>query len=149
MLKKAVGIIILYNNQGILLSKRSEKEERMQGKWENVGGKLEENESYMETVLRELKEELGEKILDFIELVPEPILHWTEEDEVSWEVQVFLANAKARFEPKIPTNEKEFIDEIKWFAIEELPIDELASYTREDYKKLKEMGIIPFNKVKV
>lgn len=149
MLKKAVGIIILYDNKEILLSKRSGKEERMAGKWENVGGKLEENETYMEAAIRELKEELGGKILDSIELLPEPLLHWTEEDEDSWEVQVFLANTKDKFEPKIPDAEKELVEEIKWFDLGQLPLEDLASYTKEDYKKLKEMDLAPFNRAAV
>lgn len=87
-IKKAVGIIILYKDKFILLSKRGKLEERLVGYWENVGGKVEEGEDWLEAVYREVAEELGRSSLDNIEIDEEAILNWVEKgktkDDPTW-----------------------------------------------------------------
>src|SRR5258708_7203865 len=65
---QVVAALIIYN-QKILLAQRNKGE--LKGKWEFPGGKIEENETKSETIIREIKEELGididvvKKIKDF------------------------------------------------------------------------------------
>ena len=50
---------IIYNNNGIYLSKRSQQNKEMFSKWQSPGGKVEKEESSEEAALRETKEETG------------------------------------------------------------------------------------------
>lgn len=56
---KKLNVILVYNKEGnkILMCKR--EKEPYKGKFNLVGGKLEENETEMEAAYRELKEETG------------------------------------------------------------------------------------------
>lgn len=53
-----VTAAIILNNNRVLIAKRN-KEEKLGGKWEFPGGKLEEKENPEECLCRELKEELN------------------------------------------------------------------------------------------
>jgi len=50
---------IIYNNNGIYFSKRSQQNKEMFSKWQSPGGKVKEDESSEEAALRETKEETG------------------------------------------------------------------------------------------
>jgi 8-oxo-dGTP pyrophosphatase MutT (NUDIX family) len=50
---------VLYNNHGIFLSKRLQKDKPMFNLWQVAGGKVEKGESSLQAVLRETKEETG------------------------------------------------------------------------------------------
>ncbi len=124
---KAVGIIILSEDKSkILLSKRSQNEEDEQGKWENVGGKIEGDESFEETIHRELEEELGVTAKN----IKEVLVYGTEGEKVF--IKVFQVNVEGTPEIKEP----EYCDEIKWFEISELKNVDLAVYSKEDFIRL-------------
>lgn len=123
----AVGIIIQSEDEkSILLAKRSMNEEDEQGKWENIGGKLEENETFEEAVIREAKEELDINVSEL-----EEVLEYGGENEKN-HIKVF--KVKFTGEPKLL--ETDMCDEIKWFKITELNNLDLAKYTKEDFKRL-------------
>lgn len=59
-----VGVVItLYNQEGqILLAKRAPFKTHAAGVWENISGAVESGEQPIETLKRELAEELGQKV---------------------------------------------------------------------------------------
>ena len=65
-LKVVCGILIW--NDKVLIGKRKLTNEHLPGKWEFPGGKMEEGETYDETIIREFKEELDIDISVFHEL---------------------------------------------------------------------------------
>lgn len=55
-----VAKITLFNEKGnLLLLRRSPTDKRHPGEWDIPGGAVEENESYIQAVIREIKEETG------------------------------------------------------------------------------------------
>lgn len=60
ILKNVVAGIVIYEGK-ILIAKRAEGE-KMEGKWEFPGGKIEEDETPEEALVREFKEELSMNI---------------------------------------------------------------------------------------
>ena len=65
-LKVVCGILIW--NDKVLIGKRKLTNEHQPGKWEFPGGKMEEGETFDETIIREFKEELDIDISVFHEL---------------------------------------------------------------------------------
>lgn len=66
----SVVCVVLIRDQRVFLAQRTEPD-FLAGKWEFPGGKIESNESELEAVSREIREELN------IELVsPTPLLEW-------------------------------------------------------------------------
>jgi len=60
LLKRPTYVLnILYNHEGIYLSKRLQKDKPMYNLWQVAGGKVEKGESSLQAVLRETKEETG------------------------------------------------------------------------------------------
>ncbi|RGB33553.1 hypothetical protein C1646_761542 [Rhizophagus diaphanus] len=60
LLKRPTYVLnILYNNFGIYLSKRLQKNKTMYNLWQVAGGKVENRESFLQAVLRETKEEIA------------------------------------------------------------------------------------------
>ena len=59
---------ILIWNDKVLIGKRKLTNEHLPGKWEFPGGKMEEGETFDETIIREFKEELDIDISAFHEL---------------------------------------------------------------------------------
>ena len=66
MMKVVCGILIW--NDKVLIGKRKLTNEHLPGKWEFPGGKMEEGETFDETIIREFKEELDIDISAFHEL---------------------------------------------------------------------------------
>ena len=57
LLKRPTYVLnILYNHEGIYLSKRLQKDKPMYNLWQVAGGKVEKGESSLQAVLRETKE---------------------------------------------------------------------------------------------
>ena len=62
-MKRPIYVLnIIYNNHGIFLSKRLQKDKPMFNLWQVAGGKIERGESSLQAVLRETKEETGLEI---------------------------------------------------------------------------------------
>ena len=64
---KVVCGILIWNDR-ILVGKRKQTNKHHPGKWEFPGGKMEEGETFDETIIREFKEELDIDISAFHEL---------------------------------------------------------------------------------
>src|SRR3989338_4330443 len=148
MFKRGVGTLIYHETKGILLIKRSQKANFQKNKWENVGGSVENNETFFSAAKREVSEELGEDSLNHLEFEKTSLLHWIEKSingENEWETMLFMAFADDYFEPKIPRKEFEYISDAKWFEKNNIPWMELTTYTKEDFEKLKIENKFPFN----
>ncbi len=127
MTPRAVGIIIENKKGEILLLKRSANVDHEQGKWENIGGKVEENENFEQAAHREVMEELGCKIGD-LELLHE----YTPQETGKYQIQLFKTNIIGTPEIKEPS----MCDQIGWFSKKELKNLDLAKYTQSDFKFL-------------
>ncbi len=125
-MKQAVAAIIRQDDK-ILLCKRSLQAANQQGKWENAGGKVEENETPEEAIVREIKEELG---VDFT------IDKRVYEDEFESEddiYQVIIFSGSIVGVPKAMIEIE--TSEVKWFEMSELENVDLATYTRKDFER--------------
>jgi 8-oxo-dGTP diphosphatase len=67
MKMKVVCGILIWNDK-VLIGKRKLTNQHLPGKWEFPGGKMEEGETFDETIIREFKEELDIDISAFHEL---------------------------------------------------------------------------------
>lgn len=88
------------------------------GKWNGVGGRVEQNETPVECVKREVFEETGLRVLD---LKFHGILnfYFGDRKELDWIVHVF-STKNFEGEPK-PSKE----GNLKWFDFEEIPYEEM------------------------
>lgn len=93
------------------------------GKWNGVGGKLEQNETLEQCVKREVFEETGLKVLDLTHHGT-LIYYFGDREEPSWIIYVFSAKS---FEGKLKQS-KEGI--LRWFRFNEIPYDEMWSDDR-------------------
>src|SRR5215469_10225494 len=81
ILKRPVYVInVLYNNHGIFLSKRLQKNKPMFNLSQVAGGKVEKGESSLQAVLRETQEETG------LQLTTEDCIHLTNDPEFNCDV---------------------------------------------------------------
>lgn len=65
MKKQTISIAIVQNKQQQLLISRRQKGQHLAGKWEFPGGKVQEGEALELAMLRELKEEVGLKAIEY------------------------------------------------------------------------------------
>jgi 8-oxo-dGTP diphosphatase len=116
-----VGAVILDDCKRILLVLRKRNPES--GKWSIPGGKVELYEPLEQTIVREVKEEVGlhvsvDKLLCIAQTVDERQgWHW-----VSPIFTVHIAGGK------VENLEPDTIEEVGWFALDQLP-ENLASFT--------------------
>lgn len=108
---RAVELFIFDKNDKILLQKRSKTKDTQPGYWStSVGGHVENNETYEETMRRELKEELGVDI-PFV-YHSKRIVQYPNETEME-------ALFTARFDGPFKINREE-MDEVKFFDKREI-----------------------------
>lgn len=110
----ASGPVIVENNK-VLLNQHGDTEF-----WKFCGGTLEQNETLLETVKREVKEEMN---LEIKILNPEPFFFYTQKHSDEGVKDVILAHYLAERIGEISPGED--IREWKWFDIDDLP-DNLA-----------------------
>lgn len=122
---KAVAAIIR-QNESILLAKRSEKCSEEPSAWENIGGSVDENETFERAIIREIKEETG---CDF--QIISIAIEYRDENSKN-HVIVYFGNLIGT--PKI--TEPDYCIEQKWVKISELKNYNLAKYTTEDFRRL-------------
>jgi len=89
-----------------------------EGKWNGPGGKIKPDETPVEGVIREVKEETGLTILD-------PVLnglidfYFGEKPEPDWITYIFRVT---EFEGKIIPNDE---GELRWFRVEDIPYEDM------------------------
>lgn len=89
-----------------------------EGKWNGPGGKLDPEESPMQGVIREVKEETGLLILE-PELRGEIDFYFGEKKKPDWTTYIFLVT---QFTGEINPNEE---GELRWFKLEEIPYGQM------------------------
>jgi len=124
MIKQAV-VALIQDGEKILLGKRSPESRGQVGKWENLGGEVDEDETPEQAVVREIKEELG------IDFTPGRIVidDSFKNGEDNWHVIIYEGNFVGIPEAMIPAE----TSEVRWFDKSELKDVDLATYTREDF----------------
>lgn len=122
---RATAVIIQFENK-ILLAKRSPNLSEEPEKWENVGGSVDDGESFEEAAVREIKEELGVEL----EILGTALEYRNETEEITCKVLYGRINK----EPKIM--ERDSCMELKWFLLEDLKDVDLAKFARGDFIRL-------------
>lgn len=125
-MKKSAAVIIRNQKGKFLLLKRGMSCRNEIGKWENLGGETNKNESAENCIQREVREEIG------VQLEIEKKM-FTIDSNNGWLTTLFLGYI-IKGEPKI--QEKNKISEIGWYSLEEIPALDLTSYTQADFEKI-------------
>ena len=127
-----VGAFILNGKGELLLVQRKKAPE--QGHWSLPGGKVEWMETVEDTVIREIKEEVG------LEIEPTSLLcvtnHILPGEEVHWVCPTYIAKVKNGI---AENREQHAISEIGWFSLERLPkpVTLTLQNALREYEKLK------------
>lgn len=121
--------LIIYKDGKVLLQKRADNQ-----KWDMHGGYIEPNETILETLDREMKEELNIKPIN-----PELMGIYSGYNKYPNEDEVYLFRTCficTEYEGEISFNDKEVL-EVKWFDVDNLPtnIHECDRDVLEDIKK--------------
>lgn len=121
--------LIIYKDGKVLLQKRADNQ-----KWDMHGGYIEPNETIIETLNREMKEELNIKPIN-----PELMGIYSGYNKYPNEDEVYLFRTCficTEYEGEISFNDKEVL-EVKWFDVDNLPtnIHECDRDVLEDIKK--------------
>jgi ADP-ribose pyrophosphatase len=119
------GVLILNDNQEILLLKRGKNVRNEAGWWCKPGGTVEYGETVLEAMKREIKEEVNLDI-DVWGVLPNTD-HILKEEKQHWLAVNFLAHACGG---ELKNMEPDKCDEVKWFALDDLP-EKLTQTTRE------------------
>lgn len=102
----------------LLLNKRSQKCRDEKGKWDCGGGALKFGESWEEGAKREIKEEYGCNVLKLKQVGVNNVIRIHENQKTHWIAIVFAAKLDPK---KVRIKDKEKIDEIGWFKLNNLP----------------------------
>jgi 8-oxo-dGTP pyrophosphatase MutT (NUDIX family) len=107
----------IIKDKSLLLQKKS-KGLFGEGKWNGVGGKLEQNESPEDCVKREVYEETGLRISD-LKFHGVLNFYFGNRKEIDWIVHVFSTSV---FEGKVKSSKE---GNLRWFNFEDIPFDEM------------------------
>lgn len=127
-----VGCIITDGKGKYLLAKRGPKAKNERGKWEFPGGSIEFGDTMKDTIIREMKEELGVTV-ELLEHLP-PVDHIIPNDHQHWVTSAFTAKIVSG-EPRIMEPEK--CEEIGWFSLSEIDKLPLSIATKLNVSQLK------------
>ncbi len=119
------AIIIRKSDNKIFITKRSSDKEFSPGKWETVGGRVEQDETIEQALNREIREELSVKVKSF-----KPFKDYQYEERV---FKTFIVELE-----KEPTPNKPDFDDWGWFSKEEIEKMDFAVNCKErliDYYK--------------
>jgi 8-oxo-dGTP diphosphatase len=119
------GILIFNDNNRVLLMKRGKKAKNEVGWWTKPGGEIEYGETAMESVKREIKEELDVEVEIWGYCMHTD--HIIKDDNQHWLAINFLGRIKSG---ELKNMEPHKCDELKWFNLNNLP-EKLVQTTRE------------------
>ena len=123
------AIILNPDNKRFLLVKRKEKEQIHKGKWLLPGGKLEKDESLMDALKREIKEETGLEIKDDKEFISDYTFERPNEDLTLG--LTFLVKA---IEDNVILNKQEY-DKSTWIFPHELDNYDYLKFIKPEIEK--------------
>ncbi len=127
-----VGAVIFDRDGKVFLAKRGKQARNEKGRWECPGGAVEFGETLKQTLVREVKEEIGIEIeiLELLgvsdEIIPEEKQHWISPS--------FICIVKSGT-PTICEPEK--CDQIGWFSLEEIRGLPLSVATKSNFMYLR------------
>lgn len=101
------AIIIRSIDNKVFITKRSKNKEFSPGKWETVGGRIEENETCLQALIREIKEEINSDVESF-----EFFRDYYFDNRV---FKTFIVKLKEE-----PNPNKEDFDDFGWFSRDEI-----------------------------
>jgi len=137
--KGAVSAVIIKNGKLLLLKR---KEEPFLGKWDFPGGYMNQGETPEQTVVREVKEELGVKaMVDFIDWFP---------GTASWKSETFSVLTHAYLvetKDEISLNKDENSD-FSWQDLSEINAEEIAFDSNRDIVKYLQKNFVNFSELK-
>lgn len=122
------GVLIFNKKKEVFLAQRSKNSKNEAGQWSKPGGTVEYGEKVIESMKREIKEEIGVGI-DVWGYLPHTD-HVIKKENQHWVAFNYLANLKSG-EPK--NSEPHKCDQIGWFRLDALP-KKLNQTTREAIK---------------
>jgi 8-oxo-dGTP diphosphatase len=123
-----IGAVAVIEKAGRTLLIKQGSDKPLTGMWRHPGGKIQENETPIECLKREIREELGLEI-EVIDKEPEFVM---ESEYDSGMFGFFRARVKSG---KLSIEERE-IDQAAWFRREEIMELDLMKATRYFYSKL-------------
>lgn len=128
------GILIFNSKKEVLLLKRGKNSKNEAGWWCKPGGAIEYGETAIKAMKREIKEEVNLEV-DVWGLVPHTD-HILKKEGQHWIAINFLANVKRG---NVKNNEPHKIDEVQWFALNNLPkkLSKTTSETIKNYLQKK------------
>lgn len=134
-----VGVgALIFNEQGqFLMSLRGPKARNEQGRWEIPGGKVEWGETLAETLIREIKEEIGVDI-EVLELLTVSD-HLLRAEGEHWVSPTFICKITSGT-PIIMEPEK--CAELRWFSLDEAETMPLSVVTQSDVQVLRKRGYV-------
>lgn len=110
------GVLILNKKGETLLLKRSKNSKNEVGYWQKPGGAVDYGEKVIQSMKREVKEELGVDV-DIFGYLPHSD-HIIKKDKQHWVSFNYLGKIKSG-KPKIMEPHKH--DDLKWFSLKKLP----------------------------
>jgi 8-oxo-dGTP diphosphatase len=126
-----VALACVFDNQKILLTKRGEKEQLdIDEIWELPGGKVEFNESPLDTVIREVKEETGCDVSHPISL-PFPYVAVRNYKDSILHVIIFCFECQLIYKSEDFSTDNPKILDIQWFDVEDIKFMDIMAGSRE------------------
>lgn len=128
-----VGAAIINQDKKLFITKRGEKAKNERGKWEIPGGSVEFGETFIQAIIREMREEndCEIEVVDLLGIFD----HIIADEKQHWVAPTYICKIKSG-EPKILEPEK--CAGIGWFTIEEAQSLDLSIVTKHDIELLKE-----------
>jgi mutator protein MutT len=132
-----VGAVILNADGRVFLAKRGREARNESGKWEFPGGGVEFGETLEHALMREVLEEYGFEV-EVQELL-DVVNHLIPAEEQHWVSPTFLC----RFTSGAPRiREPDKCDEIGWFELEMIPVDQLTIASKKSLESLRKKQTI-------
>ncbi len=124
--------LILMKDNKVLLQRRYNTGYN-DGKYGIPSGHVEKNETFTQTLIREVKEEIGITLkTDDVNIVH--IMHRKSEEKVEWVDAFFITNKQ---QDEVKNMEPNKCDDLSWFPIDNLP-DNTIDYIRFVFEQIKD-----------
>ncbi len=129
--KRDVALIVLVDNEGrIILQLRDEKAPRFPGYWGFFGGGIKPNETPVEAVKREIKEELSINLRD-----PKLVFKLNYKNDLSYGTKFYFVE---HWSDKTKLIQKEGKD-MNWFFLDEIKNLKIAKHNKMVFEELKKV----------
>jgi len=132
-------VFVCHDGNGkFLLHKRSCNCRDEQGCWDCGGGAVEFGETFEEAARREIREEYGVEVSDLKFAAAKNVLRDNNGKPTHWVAVIFAAQVDST---QVKNNDPHKIEEIGWFASDQLPEPKHSSLA-SDFEAIREIGVI-------